>query len=117
MKTLIKLHLLFVWIIGFGLTSTTISAENIYKKLTVEKCDSLINANETNPNFVILDVRTYGKWVNDHLEGSINRSTRDADFQQQLDALPKHKIFLLHCQSGGRSTGAFIKMQSVESVE
>jgi len=109
--------LLFVCIIGFGLTSTSISAENIYKTITAEKCDSLINANETNPNFIILDVRTYGEWINDHLEGSINRSTRDADFQQQLEALPKHKIFLLHCQSGGRSAGAFTKMQSLEFAE
>ncbi len=117
MRTLIKLHLLFVFIIGFGLTSTTVSAENIYKTITAEKCDSLINANVTNPNFVILDVRTYGEWINDHLEGSINRSTRDADFKEQLDALPKHKIFLIHCLSGGRSAGAFIKMQDLEFAE
>ena len=51
MKTLIKFHLLFVCIIGFGLTNTNISVENIYKKLTSEKYDNLINANETNPNF------------------------------------------------------------------
>jgi len=115
--TIIKLRLLLVCIISFGLTTTIVSAENIYKKLTVEKCDSLINANETNPNFVILDVRTYGEWINSHLKGSINRSTRDADFQQQLDALPKHKIFLLHCQSGGRSAGAFAKMQTLKFAE
>ncbi len=115
--TTIKLRLLFVCMIGFLLITTTVSAESIYKKLTVEKCDSLINANATNPNFVILDVRTYGEWINSHLEGSINRSTRDSDFQQQLAALPKHKIFLLHCQSGGRSAGAFVKMQSLEFAE
>ena len=116
MKLRVKLRLLFVCLISVG-SIHTISAENIYKKFTVEKCDSLINANTTNPNFVILDVRTYGEWINNHIESSINRSTRDADFQQQLDALPKHKIFLLHCQSGGRSAGAFTKMQSLEFAE
>ncbi len=116
MKTIIKQRLLFVSLICIGLISN-ISAENIYKQLTVEKCDSLINANVTNPNFIILDVRTYGEWISGHIEGSVNRSTGDSDFQQQLEVLPRHKIFLLHCQSGGRSAGAFIKMKNLKFAE
>ena len=52
------------------LLSTTASAnknktaENIYGRLTATQCDSLIKANETNPNFVILDVRTPFEWSN-----------------------------------------------------
>ncbi len=113
----IKLRLLIFCIVTVLLTSTTISAENIYKILTVDRCDSLIKANATNPNFVILDVRTHTEWVNDHLQGSINRSTRDSEFDDQLNALPKHKIFLIHCQSGGRSAGAFTTMQNLEFAE
>lgn len=92
-------------------------AQNIYKQISAVRCDSLIDANTENPNFAIIDVRTYGEWVNDHLEGSINRSTRDSDFDQQLDALPKQKIFLLHCQSGGRSAEAFAKMKDLDFAE
>ncbi|MDX1284412.1 MAG: rhodanese-like domain-containing protein [Draconibacterium sp.] len=93
------------------------NAQNIYEKIDATKCDSLIKANAENPNFVILDVRTYGEWVGDHLEGSINRSTRDSDFEQQLDKLPKHKTFLIHCKSGGRSASAFAKMQNLGFAE
>ncbi|HSO89009.1 MAG TPA: rhodanese-like domain-containing protein, partial [Draconibacterium sp.] len=89
------------------------TTQNIYKQLSAIKCDSLIKANETNPNFVILDVRTPGEWSGYHIMGSINRSTGDPNFQQQMEALPKHKIFLLHCQSGSRSAGAFTKMQNL----
>lgn len=106
-----------LYIIVFLFSIATASAENIYKTITVAKCDSLIQANVTNPNFVILDVRTYGEWVNDHLEGSINRSTGDPDFEEQLDKLPKQKTFLIHCQSGGRSAGAFLKMKNLEFAE
>jgi len=105
------------------LLSTTASAnknktsENIYGRLTAVQCDSLIKANETNPNFVILDVRTPAEWETYHIMGSINRSTGLPDFTAQLNALPKHKIFLMHCQSGGRSAGAFAKMKELEFDE
>jgi rhodanese-related sulfurtransferase len=96
---------------------TTDIGGNIYKQLTAVKCDSLIKANETNPNFVILDVRTPGEWSSYHLMGSINRSTGLADFDAQLAALPKHKLYLMHCQSGGRSAGAFAKMKNLGFAE
>jgi len=109
-----------IWVLVLGLSvSKTVFAEqqqtlaNIYKRLSAIKCDSLTKANETNPNFVILDVRTPGEWSGYHIIGSINRSTGDPNFQQQLEAFPKHKIFLLHCQSGNRSAGAFTKMQNL----
>ena len=93
------------------------TTENIYGRLTALQCDSLIKANETNPNFVILDVRTPAEWNSYHIMGSINRSTGLTDFTAQLDALPKKKIFLLHCQSGGRSAGAFAKMKELKFTE
>ncbi len=105
----------FLFIIFF-LTQNISNAsenENIFKKLTVLQCDSLIKANENNPDFVIMDVRTPSSWSPDHLEGSINRNYYDSDFTEQLDALPKHKTYLIHCQSGGRSSGTFTKMQNL----
>jgi rhodanese-related sulfurtransferase len=96
---------------------TTDTSGNIYKQLTAVKCDSLIKANAANPNFVILDVRTPAEYSSYHLMGAINRSTGDANFDAQLAALPKHKLFLLHCQSGGRSAGAFAKMKNLGYAE
>lgn len=110
----------------FGLTHWYIlpsKAENnepqssIYKRFTAIQCDSLIKANETNPNFVILDVRTPAEWNSYHLLGSINHSTGSATFDAELAALPKHKRYLLHCQSGGRSAGAFTKMKNLNFAE
>lgn len=86
---------------------------NIYRRFSAIQCDSLVKANETNPNFVILDVRTPGEWNNYHLSGSINHSTGSATFDAELAGLPKHKRYLLHCQSGSRSAGAFTKMKNL----
>jgi len=112
-----KLKLYLILLALIVLQSGNAFSQNIYKQLSPIKCDSLIQANSDNPNFVILDVRTDREWRGGHLEGSINRSTGDADFQQRLALLPKHKLFLLHCQSGGRSAGAFTKMKNLEFAE
>ena len=93
------------------------TAENIYKRITAIQCDSLIKANAANPNFVILDVRTPSEYSGSHLMDAINRSTGLTDFDAQLAALPKQKRFLLHCQSGGRSAGAFAKMKNLGYAE
>jgi len=107
----------FLLIIKSAIAETSDTSGNIYKQLTAVKCDSLIKANETNPNFVILDVRTPTEYSSYHLMGSINRSTGLTDFDAQLAALPKHKLYLLHCQSGGRSAGAFTKMKNLGFAE
>jgi len=106
----------FLLITGTFLLNSA-SGGNIYKQLNVAKCDSLVKANEINPNFVILDVRTPGEWNSSHLLGSINHSIGNTIFDAELAALPKHKIYLLHCQSGTRSAPAFAKMKNLGFAE
>jgi len=90
---------------------------NKYKTISATACDSLIKANEKNPDFVILDVRTPDSWKSDHLAESINRNYYDTNFSAQLNALPKKKIFLLHCQSGGRSAPTLALMKNLSFAE
>ncbi len=78
----------------------------IFEDFTALQCDSLIKANEDNPNFVILDIRTANEHNSQHLEGAIMRNYYDSDFQAQLDMLNKDKTYLVHCRSGGRSGAA-----------
>jgi rhodanese-related sulfurtransferase len=109
---IILLNVLFSFIFSVSIVAQqSFTAENIYGRLTTLQCDSMVKANETNPNFVILDVRTESEWLSDHLYGSIFRSTGDPNFDSLLDELPKHKTFLLHCRSGSRSAAAFTKMK------
>jgi rhodanese-related sulfurtransferase len=118
-----KYILLFSFLFAISFNVKNVIAEennssgNIYKQMTALKCDSLVKANETNPNFVILDVRSLTEWTGYHLNGSINHSTGNATFDAELAALPKHKLYLLHCQSGSRSAGAFEKMKKLGFAE
>lgn len=109
-------RLFFSLLISILLPALT-QAQGTYKQLSAHKCDSLIRANTNNPDFIILDVRTYEEWIGDHLENGINRSTRDSDFNEKLNQLPRHKTYLIHCKSGGRSASAFSKMQSLKFSE
>lgn len=99
-------------ILGFGLflPYDITAQEELLVHYSALKCDSLVQANTDNPNFVILDVRTPGEHNPDHLEGAINRNFFDPDFNDQLAALPRHKLYLMHCASGGRSGQTFTRM-------
>ena len=92
-------------------SSIVFSQGGIYADFTVLQADSLIKANELNPNFVILDVRTPSEYNPKHIEGAINRNYYD-NFDGKLDSLDRKKKYLLHCQSGSRSAGAFTKMKA-----
>lgn len=115
-KTFVFISAFFA-LIHFVATAKSAETANKYKTISATSCDSLIKANSKNPNFVILDVRTPSVWAGDHLTGSINRNYYDGDFAAQLNALPKNKIYLLHCQSGGRSGPTLAKMKSMNFAE
>lgn len=115
-----KIYAFLITLVAFaGLYFAPIDASSAgkYKTISAIKCDSLIKANAKNPDFVILDVRTPAVWLSDHLEGSICRNYYDGDFAAQITALPKTKIYLLHCQSGGRSAPTFALMKNLNFAE
>jgi rhodanese-related sulfurtransferase len=115
-----KFRIFFALTIAFAGTfciSFKAVSTNKYKTISAFACDSLIKANDKNPDFVILDVRTPSVWASDHLTGSINRNYYDTDFTTQINALPKHKIYLLHCQSGGRSAPTLSTMKNQNFAE
>lgn len=64
----------------------------------------LIQENEDNSDFVIMDVRTLEEYINEHIAGSILLDFNADDFETELDKLDKSKTFLLYCRSGNRSS-------------
>ena len=95
-----KKYILFA-ILVFGISKPGYS--QIFEDLTALQCDSLISANQSNPDFVILDVRRPSEYIPVHLTAAINRNYYDSDFELQLDSLSRHKKYLIHCASGSRS--------------
>jgi len=57
---------------------------------------------EKSEEVVILDVRTPGEYRSGHVKGAMNVDYY-ANFEAEVQKLPKDKIYLLHCASGRRS--------------
>ncbi|MDP1621045.1 MAG: T9SS type A sorting domain-containing protein [Bacteroidales bacterium] len=79
---------------------------------TAIRCDSVIQANATNPDFAVMDVRTPAEYIPDHLAKAINRNFYDPNFSNLISLLPRHKMYVIHCASGVRSGNTFNLMVS-----
>jgi len=86
--------------------------DTIYRNLTVVQADSLIQAHPADTNFIILDVRQAGPYAAGHLQNAINIDYYAPNFSTLIAALDHSKIYLVHCQSGGRSAATFAMMQT-----
>jgi phage shock protein E len=65
----------------------------------------------TQPNTVIVDVRTPAEYAAGHIEGAINIDVEGADFNSQIASLDPSKTYALYCHSGRRSGIAMTTMQ------
>ena len=55
---------------------------------------------------VILDVRTPGEFRQGHIPDALNVDYHGSDFNGRIGGLDKTKAYLVHCQSGHRSSNA-----------
>jgi rhodanese-related sulfurtransferase len=55
---------------------------------------------------VILDIRTPEEFKSGHLPGARNLDFKAADFEQKVGMLHRGAVYLLHCQTGRRSTNS-----------
>jgi rhodanese-related sulfurtransferase len=90
----------------------TLSTDTIRRNVTIDTAKIIVDTNGVNPDFIILDIRTPAEYANGHIANAININYYDANFSAELDSLDHNKMYLLHCQSGGRSTPTFALMQT-----
>jgi rhodanese-related sulfurtransferase len=100
-----------------SLNTNLLSTDTIHKSITVVQADSLIKANDTNDNFVILDVRTSGEFILGHLKDAENIDFNDTSFNTLINDLDRDPIYLVYCGSGGRSGQALNLMVSMKFRE
>ena len=104
--------LLLIMVFSAFISSVKAQTDTIYRDLTVVQSDSLIQAHIGDTNFVILDVRQIGPYNSGHIANAINIDYYDPNFSSLIAALDHNKIYLVHCQSGGRSAATFAMMQT-----
>ena len=54
----------------------------------------------------IIDIRTLGEFKAGHLENAIHVDFLKEDFSDAIQKLKRDKAYLVHCQSGGRSSNS-----------
>jgi len=91
------------------------SSENtsIIEDVNLKEAYAIIVDNLSNPDFVIIDVRTPEEYKSGHVEDAINIDFYAEDFDEQLNKLDRDKIYLIYCQSGNRSGKALNKMKAL----
>jgi len=85
--------------------------------ITPQEAFTLIQSNQNNPDFVIIDVRTPGEFAGEHLENATNIDFYSEAFRDMLNNLDKNKTYLIYCQVGGRSGSALDIMSELNFKE
>lgn len=108
--------LLALLVIGVALAGSCVGAEietpppptptQIIENVTPQEAFALIQDNQDNPGFIIIDVRTPEEFAEAHIENAINIDFYAEAFRDELDQLDKNKTYLIYCRSGIRSGNA-----------
>jgi rhodanese-related sulfurtransferase len=67
---------------------------------------------KTNPNAVLIDVRTQEEYEMGHMSGSLLMDVYDFDFANNAELMDKTKDYFVYCQNGGRSLSVCIYFQN-----
>ena len=91
-----------------GLTSAC--AQQNFENTDVQGFSELI----TNPDVILLDVRTADEYAEGHIEGAILIDQKQSDFMEKAkDTLPIDKTIAVYCRSGRRSGNAADKLADI----
>lgn len=82
--------------------ATTIQSAPVHEDISAEAFAEKL----TDPDFVLIDVRTPGEFAEGHLKGALNINFNDPDFATTMNKMDKDKTYLVYCRSGARSNGA-----------
>ena len=89
----------------------------IIEDVTPQEAFTLIQNNQNNPDFVIIDVRTPGEFAEGYIENAINIDFHSETFRDELDNLDKNRKYVIYCRSGGRSGNALNIMAELNFME
>jgi rhodanese-related sulfurtransferase len=125
MKKLLALSVLLV--IGVVITGGCAGSETatpnqetptqIIENVTPKEAATLIQNNQNNPDFVILDVRTPEEFAQGYIGNAMNLDYYADTFRDELNELDKDKTYLIYCRSGNRSGKALNIMEELNFRE
>ena len=78
----------------------------VIEDISISEAFNLIQQNQGNSDFVVLDVRTANEYNSGHIESAIMIDFYTDTFEAELSLLDKDKTYLIYCRSGNRSAQA-----------
>jgi len=118
LKNFIALVLSLSLVIGATLTGGCLRDETAtIEDITPQEAFALIQDNQNNPDFVIIDVRTPAEFAGEHIENATNINFYSETFQDMLNNLDKNRTYLVYCAVGGRSGNALDIMAELNFKE
>ena len=106
----IWLLLCLLLLVSTGSLAMGVSVENISARTSA----ALIEKNQSNPDFIILDIRTPGEFSAGHIAGARMIDFYAKSFAKEFRSLDRNKTYLVYCRSGNRSGQL---MQAVEKMD
>ena len=97
LKNLMMLVLSVLLVIGAVLAGGCIGKAQIIETITPQEAFSLIQENQDNPDFVIIDLRWPEAFAYEHIENAINIYYFSKTFRDELSQLDKNKTYLIYC--------------------
>ena len=118
LKNFVALALSVSLVIGVALIGGCVLDETAtIEDITPQEAFTLIQNNQDNPDFVIIDVRTPEEFGAEHIENATNINFYSETFRDMLNNLDKNKTYLIYCKVGGRSGSALDIMAELNFKE
>ena len=107
------ISLILITFFLYGCVSQNESPNQVFKDVGVQEAFELIQRNQGNQDFIIIDIRTPEEFNKVHIENAINIDFYSDTFKEDLDKLDKNKTYFIYCRSGNRSGRAIPIMKEL----
>ncbi|MBF0278521.1 MAG: rhodanese-like domain-containing protein [SAR324 cluster bacterium] len=101
----------FLW--TANIFSVYADADQVAKNISPRDSAKLIEQNQNNPDFKIVDVRTPAEYSEGHIQNSSLVDFYSKTFTEELQKLDRDKTYLVYCRSGNRSGKTLTMMQKL----
>jgi rhodanese-related sulfurtransferase len=95
-----------------GAAATTPEGQTI-RDLSVAEAYTMIQDNQGQDDFVILDVRTPAEFAEGHIEGAVLLDFNAGNFEVEVGKLDKDVRYLVYCRTSNRSGQAVNVMKNL----
>lgn len=112
-RVVIILSLILIASSLYGCTNQTESPDQNLRDIGAQESFELIQRNQGNTDFIIIDLRTPQELSEGHIENAVNIDFYSETFKEDLDKLDKNRAYFIYCRSGNRSGRAMPIMKEL----